>query len=156
MTKPTNYRTYQNLASCLLARKRDKQVEALGICVNAMLPLDSNGDNKTEFDYFGDMCAVNRQDKEMWMIPLYNNYYQLLDIIGHDPEDPLPLECTVKSTDIWPRDTIFRLPVLNTANGIMEDTYWRVISQHEKHLEVPYERKIQAVPARSHEYFGVE
>ncbi len=150
-----NYRNYANYLSQLMACARDSQIEAMGICVNAMLPVNSNGENVTEFDFYGDMNAINRQDKVMWLIPQYDNYYQLLDVLGHDPEDPLPLECIVKSTDIWPKDTIFRLPVLNTATNEMEDIYWRVISEFQKHLDVPYERKIKAVPARKHEIEGI-
>jgi hypothetical protein len=118
-----------------------------------MLPLNQDGENRTDINYFGDMCADNRIDKEMWVLPYYDNYYTLLDVIGEDHEDPLPLECETLSSDHWPRDTIFRLPVL--IEGVLEDRYWRVISHEQKHLEVNYQKKIKCVPARDSYLEGI-
>jgi hypothetical protein len=124
-----------------------------GICVTAMLPVDSDSNIKTEISYFGDMHAQNRIDTIMYLYPLYNNYYTILDVIGEDHEDPFPLECLVLTTDHWPRDTLFKLPVL--INGELKDRYWRVISQEQKHLEINYDKKIKCVPARDSYLEGI-
>lgn len=148
-----NYREYFNNLASLLACKRDSHIKLQGLCINAMLPTNSGGETKTEYNFFGDMCAVNRVDKPMFLMPHYNDYYAVLDVIGEDHEDPLPLECSTLSTDHWPRDTIFRLPVL--IQGELKDRYWRVISEHQKHLEVNYDKKIKCVPARDSYLEGI-
>lgn len=148
------FRGLANEALNSQACKRDKYIEAHGICVNAMLPLTEEGNFDSQVDYFGDKVTVNRKDIVMPLVPQYRDYYQLLDIVGEDLEEPLPLECLVRTSDYWPLDTIFRLPVRDTA-GIVQDRYWRVIKQEQKHLEVGYSKKIYVVPARDHYIEGV-
>jgi Txe/YoeB family toxin of Txe-Axe toxin-antitoxin module len=43
---------------------------------------------------------------------------------------------------------------MNT-DGVLQDRYWRVINQNQKHLELVYSKKIQVVPARDHYVEGV-
>lgn len=148
-----NYREYADCMAALQACKRDNYIKLHGICVTAMLPIDSNNENKTEYNHFGDMCSINRVDEVRFVLPLYDNYYTLLDVIGEDHEDPLPLECLTKSSDHWPRDTLFKLPVL--IEGELKDRYWRVISHEQKHLEINYEKKIKCVPARDSYLEGI-
>ena len=148
-----NYRTYADCMVSLHACRRDSYIQMHGISVTAMLPIDVNSDIKTNISYFGDMHATNRIDKPMFLLPLYNNYYTLLDVIGEDHEDPLPLECLVLTEDHWPRDTLFKLPVM--IDGILKDRYWRVISQEQKHLEVNYDKKMKCVPARDSYLEGI-
>jgi hypothetical protein len=152
-----SFGTLRELANKMLqlqACQRDKYVEQYGICVTAMVPLNSEGEVNSEVDYFGDKCAANRKDVVMPLIPQYSDYYSLIDIVGEDHENPLPLECLVRTCDYWPLDTIFRLPVMNT-DGVLQDRYWRVINQNQKHLELVYSKKIQVVPARDHYVEGV-
>ncbi|NNK82754.1 MAG: hypothetical protein HKO92_06500 [Flavobacteriaceae bacterium] len=149
----SNYRKYVNYIASLQACKRDIYIKSHGLCVTALLPVDSDSNLKTEINYFGDMCAINRVDKPMFVLPLYNDYYTLLDVIGEDHEDPLPLECETLSVDHWPRDTIFMLPVL--IEGVLKDRFWRVLSHEQKHLEVNYQKKIKCVPARDSWLEGV-
>lgn len=153
MTGNNNYREYADAMVSLQACKRDNYIRLHGICVTAMLPTNTDGEEKTEYNFFGDMCADNRRDKPMFLIPQYDNYYTLLDVIGEDHEDPLPLECMTMSGDHWPRDTLFKLPVL--IDGVLKDRYWRVISHEQKHLDLSYEKKIKCVPARDSYLEGI-
>lgn len=149
-----NYREYADMMVSLQACKRDNYIKNHGICVTAMLPTNTvDNENRTEYNFFGDMCSDNRVDKDMFLIPLYNDYYTVLDVIGEDHEDPLPLECLVTSEDHWPRDTLFKLPVL--IEGELQDRYWRVLSSEQKHLEVNYDKKIKCVPARDSYLEGI-
>lgn len=148
-----SYREYADKLALLQACKRDNYIKLHGICVMAMLPYNSDGETKAEINYFGDMCGHNRINEERHLIPLYDNYYTLLDVIGEDHEDPLPLECITLSSEHWPRDTLFKLPVL--IDGELKDRYWRVISHEQKHLDVAYEKKIKCVPARDSYLEGV-
>lgn len=155
MTK-SNYRDLANRQALLLACKRDKYIERAGIPVNAMLPILNESEDVSEIEFYGDIDSINRQDQVMYLIPQYEEYQQILSILdGDDLEEPLPLECIVKSTDKWPKDTIFRLPVFNNTTGEMEDRYWRVLSETKKHLEVSFERRIKVVPARDHVVEGI-
>lgn len=149
----SNYRSYIDCMISLQACRRDSYIKMNGICVTAMLPVDSDSNIKTDITYFGDMHAQNRIDSSMYLYPLYNNYYAILDVIGEDHEDPFPLECLVLTTDHWPRDTLFKLPVL--INGELKDRYWRVLSQEQKHLEINYDKKIKCVPARDSYLKGI-
>lgn len=153
MSCSNGFREYLNSIALLQACKRDHYVKMQGICVTAMLPTNTEGDKKTDYNYFGDMCADNRVDESRTLLPLYNDYYTLLDVIGEDHEDPLPLECLTLSTEYWPRDSLFKLPVL--INGELKDRYWRVISDNQKHLDVVYNKKIKCVPARDSWLEGV-
>lgn len=151
----SNLRLYMDCVASLQACRRDKQIEALGLCVTAMIPIDEAGDEvENSVDFYGDPNICNRKDKVMWLIPNYSDYYSLLSIVGEDLENPLPLECKVKTSDHWPRDTIFKLPVQH-ADGSVIDRYWKVLNQEGKHLEVYYDKKIQCVPARDHELEGI-
>lgn len=149
------YRAYADCLASLQACIRDQYVECQGLKITAMLPIDSSGDVKPEVDFYGDYCPTNRVDKVMYLIPIYDEYYTLLDLLGEDLEDPLPLECIVKAADNWPRDTIFKLPVMNNE-GQLIDRYWRVLSEQQKHLDISYSRKIKVVPAREHEIEGID
>ena len=149
-----NYREYADKLAMLQACKRDQYIKLHGICVTAVLPTSVKSEIKTDYNFFGDMCADTRVDEVRFLIPLYDDYYTLLDVIGEDHEDPLPLECKTLSTDHWPRDTLFRLPVL--IDGVLKDRWWRVLSHEQKHLDVAYEKKIKCVPARDHFVTGID
>lgn len=151
----SNLRLYIDCIAKLQACRRDKQIEQLGLCVTAMVPINELGEEvENEVNFYGDPCIHNRKDKVMWIVPNYKDYYSLLSIVGEDLENPLPLECQVKTTEHWPRETIFKLPVLH-SNGELIDRYWKVINQEGKHLEVYYDKKLLAVPARDHELEGI-
>ena len=147
------YREYADALACLQACRRDAYVKLHGICITAMLPVDSESNLKTEINYFGDMCAVNRVDETRFVIPLYDNYYTLLDVIGEDHEDPLPLECITMTSDHWPRDTLIGLPIVEGDS--LETRWWRVISHEQKHIDVAYDKRIKVVPARDSYIEGV-
>lgn len=155
MSRNGNYRLYADCAALVNSCLRDKYIEQHGLCVTAMLPLSESSEVKSNYTVFGDPCADNRKDETRWLIPLFKDYHQILNLVGDDIEDPLPLECLVKTTELWPNDTLFRLPVYDEAMDQLVDRYWKVIRPERKHLEVTYSKKIKVVPARDHEVKGI-
>jgi len=155
MPSSSNLRLHANCLAELQACRRDKQIEQQGFCVVAMIPIDEAGaEDEHQVDFYGDPCVANRKDKEMWILPNYDEYYSLINIMGEDSENPLPLVCSIKSTDHWPRETIFGLPVVH-ANGEVITKWWKVMNEEGKHLEIYYDKRIQVVPARDHELEGI-
>lgn len=138
-----SFRVYSdNLAeyySCL----RDRQIEHEGLRVTIHEPIDQ----ENTVDFYGDPEISNRKDRVVYMIPIYRDYFEILDVLGTDAENDLPLECLIKTSDHIPRETVFRLPVRNDAGDLI-DRFWRVIGSELRHLDLGYQKIIKCVPAR--------
>jgi hypothetical protein len=153
MSSCDNFRAFADQLALQQACVRDHWIEQNGLCVTVMEPSTGTAE-ENKVDFYSDFCTENRIDSLKWLVPLWKDYYTILDVLGEDNEDPLPLEALVKTTDHWFRDSIVRLPVLNTENQLI-DKYWRVLSGQQRHLEAVYDKKIKLVPARDHVVQGI-
>lgn len=137
------FRVYADNLAEYYSCKRDQQIEMEGLKVTLHIPVDT----ENPVDFYGDPEVTNRVDTVIYMIPLYKSYFEILDVLGTDAENDLPLEGLIKMSDHVPRETVFRLPVRNDA-GQLIDRFWRVIGSEIRHLDVGFEKIIKFVPAR--------
>lgn len=139
------YRDVANTTAEYQSELRDNYIENSGISIQLQVPitenvLDSFGDLKTDDD--------TRIVSIIQAIPRFTEYYQIVDIIGQNLEEAIPLEVQIKSTQHVPNDTLLTIPTPSDDGGTQE-MVWRVLSTEKKHLEVGYSKLIRCVPARN-------
>jgi hypothetical protein len=121
---------------------RDRDVEIKGICTIIRRPIVEN-----KLDFYGDPISQYGNDEQIYIIPQYDGYYQIIDLLGQDVEATLPLKAIVKVSDYIPNDSVVHLAVRNNK-GTMEKRWWRIQSTSVKHLESHYSRIANLAPVR--------
>ena len=86
-------------------------------------------------------------DNEISIIPKFESYYKVLDVIGVSYEDPVPLECIVKVRDYVPKKTRIRMTTKKEDGTEVED-WWEVTSVDMKRYDGVYSKIAKCVPYR--------
>ena len=142
------YRTIGNRAAAYQASLRDKYIENTGIEVTIYKPNSEN-----QLDAFGDQDTNNaaRVESQIVVVPHFKDYYQIIDILGENVENDLPLEVQIKTTEHLPIDTLIQIPLPNKyaeeGEGV-QAMMWRVLSVEQKHLDTGYSKVAKCVPSR--------
>jgi hypothetical protein len=136
------YRRLANRSIAYIGVLRDGSIETDGIVTKIRRPSKEN-----QMNYYGDFVADYMPEEDIALVPLYNKYYQVIDVLGYCVEPELPLEAVVKLYDYIPNDSIIKIAVRNLAGGLQE-RWWRVLSTEVKHLENVYARTAKLAPVR--------
>jgi hypothetical protein len=142
-----------NRSAAYLAQLADRQIEIMGIFAPARIPNINTGGipnilAASDLDFFGDIVDIPTQLTNLWCLPRYNQWYELLSILGEDLENPVPLEVYFKTSDFVPRNTLIALDV-KSDNGILNRRWFRVLSLETKHIENLYGKMGRCVPLRT-------
>lgn len=129
---------------------RDRYIELHGILALVKKPSTEN-----KYDVYGDLDTENYETNYEYLVPRYQDYYQLLSIFGTNAEQSLPLEVLAKTTSHIPKDSLFDLTVYYPGTFQGNKLTWRVLSSEVKHLETVQARQIMCVPAREREVADV-
>jgi hypothetical protein len=121
---------------------RDYTIDTEGIVTKIRRPAVEN-----QMDYYGNYVPDYQPEEDIAIVPQYNKYYQVIDVLGYCVEPELPLEALVKRYDYIPNDSIIKIAVRNLAGGLQE-RWWRVLSTEVKHLENVYARTAKLSPVR--------
>jgi hypothetical protein len=143
--------TYRRLANRTVdyqGKMRDDTIETEGIITKIRRPLVEN-----QMNYYGDYINDYGPEEDIAVVPQYNKYYQVIDVLGYCVEPELPLEALVKRYDYIPNNSIIQLAIRNLAGG-MQVRWWRVLSTEVKHIENVYCRLAKLSPVR--EVIGVQ
>ena len=142
------YRRLANRTVAYVGNLRDGAIEAEGIITKIRRPAVEN-----QMNYYGDYVSDYLPEENIAVIPQYNKYYQVIDVLGYCVEPELPLECIVKRYDYIPNNSIIQLAIRNLAGGT-QMRWWRVLSTEVKHIENVYCRTAKLSPVR--EVIGVQ
>jgi hypothetical protein len=142
------YRRLANRTIAYIGVARDATIETDGIITKIRRPVQEN-----QMNYYGDFVNDYLPEEDIALVPLYNKYYQVIDVLGYCVEPELPLEAVVKLYDYIPNSSIIKIGIRNLAGGIQE-RWWKVLSTEVKHLENVYARTAKLAPVR--EVIGVQ
>lgn len=106
------------------SRIRDERIYNIGMKVMLRIPKVENDVNEyNDFEYEEKDYYV----KQTYIEPRFNNYYQVLNILGQSAESTLPLEISILTNEHLPKDTLIRIKERNSkGNDVYRD--WRVLS----------------------------
>jgi hypothetical protein len=104
-------------------------------------------DVENSINYYGDFVSSYLPEDDITVVPQYNKYYQVIDILGYCVEPELPLEALVKTTDYVPNDSVIKIGV-RSLSGDIQNRWWRVLSTEVKHIEHVYARVAKLSPVR--------
>jgi hypothetical protein len=138
----SSYRDLANRSVVYQAQIRDRDVENQGIRTTIQRPTTENN-----VDFYGDPINTYGNKEPISVIPLYAQYYQLVDVLGQDIELTLALDCIVKVNEYIPNESVIHLEVRNNK-GSLEKRWWRVLSTEIKHVERHYARVAHLAPVR--------
>jgi hypothetical protein len=141
----TNYRTYADSVLTYRVMLRDREIEAVGMLVEASLPSEV----ENTVDIYGNFQRTegSRITRSFYVVPLFEPYFQLLDIVGTDSEQSLPLEVRVKVADHIPMSTVLSIPTRRT-NGSIVETKWVVNAVDIKMLNAAFAKIAKCTPYR--------
>jgi len=136
---------YRNLANQSIdyqAKLRDREIDLVGVRTVIRRPKVENA-----FDFYGDPTSAYGPREPISLIPKYESYYQVVDLMGADQDTGMPLEALIKVSEHIPNDAIVLLGQRNDK-GEFVDTWWRVMSSRIRHLEGRYARVATLTPVR--------
>jgi len=135
-------RSYANSAAAYQAKLRDRQIDAEGVKTWIRYWL-----NEGEVDFYGDPIFKPSIRRPISVIPLYEQYYNVVDLMRSDIELNIPFQCVVKVGEHIPDNSVIELPLRNDK-GQLVTNWWTVISTRIKHLERGYARIANLTPTR--------
>jgi hypothetical protein len=145
------YRGLANSAALYQARLRDRALDVTGIRTECYRPVIGTGSApESAKDFYGDAnpaYSYSNGPDSIVVDPKYDAYHQLLDIVGLDSEQTLPLEVIIKTCDHVPDRTLLRLPIRSKSDDTRQ-IWWVVQRTEVKHLETYYAKVAQCVPYR--------
>ena len=143
MSDVHNLRTLVNEATLLRAQLRDNQLELIGIRAKVRYKLRDN------VDTYGDPVRETMTTDYIWCLPLYEQYFKMLNFQGVSAESELPLEVRFKTTDFLPQNSELTLPPFRMPTGeFSEERVWHVKSTELKRTEETYENIAKCTPVR--------
>jgi hypothetical protein len=135
-------RAYANSAIAYQAKLRDRDIDLSG--VKAWIRERLNEGTK---DFYGDPIIKFGPRRPISLIPLYRQYYNVVDLMGSDVELNVPFQCIVKVRDHIPNNSVIELPLRND-DGRLVSNWWTVNSTQIQHLERRYSRVAYLSPTR--------
>lgn len=120
-------------------QQRDAFIDQNGIFIDIVIPLVKN------VDAYGDLVYATNSEVETVrssIIPKYNQWRMLIDIVGLSTENPVPLEIIVRSDFDYPRGTKLLIPVDDRVKE------WKVLSSSVNHLDYTHDKIVKVVPWR--------
>jgi hypothetical protein len=142
-----SYRQLANRAVDYVAALRNSDIDRAGVVTKIRRP-----DVENSMNYYGDFVSSYLPEDDISVVPQYNKYYQVIDVLGYCVEPELPLEALIKTDDYVPNDSVIQIAVRSLAGG-MQSRWWRVLSTQVKHIESVYARVAYLSPVR--EVIGV-
>jgi hypothetical protein len=136
------YRDLANRNVNYLAALRDRTIDDQGLVTKIKRP-----DVENAMNFYGDFIPSYLPEDDISIVPQYNKYYQVIDVLGYCVEPELPLEAIVKTHDYIPNSSVIKIPVRNLAGGL-QIRWWRVLSTEVKHIENVYARVAKLSPVR--------
>lgn len=136
------YRRFANRSVAYVGALRDGAIDEQGVVTKIKRPAIEN-----QMNYYGDYVSDYLPEQDIVVVPQYNKYYQVIDILGYCVEPELPLEAFVKLYDYIPNDSIIKLGV-RSLSGCIQQRWWRVLSTEVKHIENLYARVAKLSPVR--------
>lgn len=135
------------------AALRDRHIEQSGKAVVFTIPVNAEGFADAEYDFNGDpidqtTIGVDAVHLETKIIPKYESYYNLLDVLGSESVNDTPLEAMVKSTDEIPQGSQVELDVNFSGSVGVKSILFEVLNGTAKHIDSVYSRTILLVPKR--------
>jgi hypothetical protein len=137
-----SYRQLANRSARYQALHRDAEIDIMGVQTKIRRP-----DSENSLNYYGDFVSSYLPDDDISVVPQYNKYYQVIDVLGYCVEPELPLEALVKTTDYVPNDSVILIGV-RSLSGTIQNRWWRVLSTEVKHIENVYARVAKLSPTR--------
>ena len=137
-----NYRLLANRSVNYSAALRNSEIENIGVITKIRRPSSEHAMN-----YYGDFVADYLPEDDITVVPQYNKYYQVIDVLGYCVEPELPLEALIKTYEYVPNSSIIKLGVRALTGG-MQVRWWRVLSTEVKHIENVYARVAKLSPVR--------
>lgn len=119
--------------------QRDAFIDQNGIFIDIVVPLIKN------VDTYGDLVYATNSEVETVrssVIPKYQQWKMLIDIVGLSIENPIPMDIIVRSDFDYPRGTKLLIPV---DDNIRE---WKVLSSSVNHLDYTHDKIVKVVPWR--------
>lgn len=119
--------------------QRDAFIDQNGIFIDIVVPLVKN------VDTYGDLVYATNAEVETVrssVIPKYQQWKMLIDIVGLSIENPIPMDIIVRSDFDYPRGTKLLIPV---DDNIRE---WKVLSSSVNHLDYTHDKIVKVVPWR--------
>jgi len=137
------YRNFANASVKYQAKLRDRDIDAVG--VRTWIRINETEQSR---DFYGDPIIKTRTfRKQISLIPLYDRYYNVVDLMGSDVELNMPLQCIVRVQEHIPNNSVIELPLRNDE-GKLVNNWWTVNSTQIKHLERGYSRVAYLTPTR--------
>lgn len=118
---------------------RDSYIDQNGMIIKVILPVVRN------IDAYGDLVYAVGQDtieKRTSVIPKYQNWRMIMDVVGFSIENPIPLEIIVRSDFDYPRGTKLIIPIDE------QNKEWKVLSSSINHLDFTHDKIVKVVPWR--------
>lgn len=137
-----SYRGLVNSTIDYQVQLRDREIALTGVRTQIRRPFRENA-----YDYYGDIESAYGAREPIQLIPKYDSYYQIVDLMGSDIDTGMPLECIIKVKDHIPNDALILLGVRNDEGNVVS-TWWRVLSSRIRHLEGAYSRVATLTPVR--------
>ena len=137
-----SYRQLANRSVNYLGRLRDQSIEEQHVLTKIRRPFAEN-----QMNYYGDYIHDYLPEEDIAVVPQYNKYYQVIDILGYCVEPELPLEVLLKRYEYVPNNSLIKLGVRNLA-GTIQERWWQVQSTEVKHIENVYARVAKLSPLR--------
>lgn len=142
------YRRLANRIVNYTGALRDQAIVTDGIITKIRRPVVEN-----QMSFYGDYVSDYLPEEDIAIVPMYNKYYQVIDVLGYCVEPELPLEALVKRYDYIPNSSVIKISVRNLEGGT-QSRWWRVLSTEVKHIENVYARVAKLSPVR--EPIGVQ
>jgi hypothetical protein len=137
-----NFRVLANRSAEYLAELRDVNVDMMGLVTRIRRPITEN-----QIDFYGDFIANYGTEENITIVPQYDKYYQVINILGQNYEMNLPLDAIVKVKDYIPNESAILIAVRNNE-GTTQSLWWKVMSTEVKHIESHYARVAHLGPMR--------
>jgi hypothetical protein len=137
-----NFRVLANRSAEYLAELRDINVDMMGLLTRIRRPIVEN-----QIDFYGDYVMNYGTEDNITIVPQYDRYYQVINILGQDYDAKLPLDAIVKVKDYIPNNSVILIAVRNNQ-GTTQSFWWRVLSTEVKHIESHYARVAHLAPTR--------
>lgn len=118
---------------------RNQRIQYSGLEVQMIVPTVLNYDANGDLVYAKDGVT---ETKTVSVIPLYNQYRQIIDIVGLSIENPIPLEIIVPTDVEFLRGTKLIIPIDDQPKE------WKVLSSKLKHIDYTQVKSVTVVPWR--------
>jgi hypothetical protein len=137
-----NFRVLANRSAEYLAALRDINVDQMGVQTRIRRPVVEN-----QINFYGDFVLNYGTESDITIVPQYDKYYQVINIVGQDYDVNLPLDAIVKVGDYIPNNSVILIAVRNNL-GTTQSMWWKVLATEVKHIESHYARVAHLAPTR--------